>query len=84
MQACNNQAASDSALIQWHTGIVRLTVLNDVGDPVGAAVIFQGDRATLITTLLKCSASTCAHWHPFSWWRPRRPPSSPMPRNGTD
>ncbi len=25
--ACNSQAAIDSALIQWHTGIVRLTVL---------------------------------------------------------
>ncbi len=25
--ACNNQAVIDSALIQWHTGIVGLTVL---------------------------------------------------------
>ncbi len=25
----------------------------------------------------------CAHWRPFSWWRPRPPPSSPMPGNGT-
>ncbi len=37
----------------------------------------------LFTTLLKCSASTCAHWCPFSWWCPRPPPSSPMPRNGS-
>ncbi len=27
--------------------------------------------------------STCAHWRPFSWWRPRPPHSSPMTRNGT-
>ncbi len=38
----------------------------------------------LFTTLLECSASTYAHWRPFSWWRPRPPPSSPMTRNGTD
>ncbi len=37
----------------------------------------------LITTLLKCSGSTCAHWCPSSWWRSRRPPSLPIPRNGT-
>ncbi len=31
----------DSTLIQWHTGIIRLTVLwpNDVGDPVGGSHI---------------------------------------------
>ncbi len=52
---------------------------------MGAAVIFQDDHATLciITTLLKCSASTCTHWHPFSRGHPKQPPSSPMPRNGT-
>ncbi len=64
---------NDSTLAQWRWG----------SSGAVAAVIFQGDRATLITTLLKCSASTCAHWRPFSWWRSRRPPSSPMPRNGT-
>ncbi len=98
--------SNDSALIQWHTGIVRWTALWSNGiqaspdwqcsDPMaykhrqidstlaqwcwghsGAAVIFLGDRATLVTTQLKCSASTCAHW------RTRPPPSSPMPRNGT-
>uniref|UniRef100_A0A673N9Q4 Histone deacetylase n=1 Tax=Sinocyclocheilus rhinocerous TaxID=307959 RepID=A0A673N9Q4_9TELE len=41
----------------------------------------HNDRATLYHNPAK-SASTCAHWRPFSWWRPRRPPSSPMPRNG--
>lgn len=47
--ACNNPAASDSALKQWHTGIVRLTALqhNDVGGCSGAAIIFQGGSATL-------------------------------------
>ncbi len=30
-----------------------------------------------------CRGSTCAHWCPSSWWRSRRPPSLPMPRNGT-
>uniref|UniRef100_A0A671T455 DnaJ homolog subfamily C member 7 n=1 Tax=Sinocyclocheilus anshuiensis TaxID=1608454 RepID=A0A671T455_9TELE len=54
-----------------------------LGDPVGAAVIFQGEHATLYHNPAK-SASTCTHWRPFSWWRPRRPPSSPMPRNGPD
>ncbi len=40
---------NDSALIQWLTGIVRLTAIwsNDVGGSSGAAVIFQGDRVTL-------------------------------------
>ncbi len=43
----------------------------------GAAIIFQGVRTTLDHTPVKCSVSTCAHW------RPRWPPSLPMPRNGT-
>ncbi len=38
-----------------------------LGDPVGAAIIFQA-----VTTLLKCRGSTCAHWCPSSWWRSRR------------
>ncbi len=75
----------DSTLIQWHTGIIRLTVLypNDVRDPVGRQSYFRVTVPLLFTTLLKCIASMCAHWHHFSWWRPRPPPSSPMPRNGT-
>ncbi len=48
-----------------------------LGGPVGAAIIFQGVRAT---TLFKCSGSTYGHWRSSSWWRSRRPPSLPMPR----
>ncbi len=68
--------STDSALIQWHTGIVRLTVLYSGGGSHSIRVTMP----LIITTLLKCSASTWAHLLPFSWWRPRWPPSSPMPR----
>ncbi len=81
-----SEAVIDSTLIQWHTGIVRMTVLESpmmLGDPVGRQSYFRVSVPLLITTLLKCSGSTCAHWRPSSWWRSRRPPSLPMPRNGT-
>ncbi len=49
----------------------------------GQQSYFRVTVPLFITTLLKCSASTCAYWRPYSWWRNRWPPSSSMPRNGT-
>lgn len=66
--ACNNPAASDSALKQWHTGIVRLTALkpNDVGGTSGKSY-FRVTVPPFITTLLKWSGSICAHWCPLGF-----------------
>ncbi len=50
---------------------------------MGRQSYFRVTVPLFITTLLQCSFSTCADWFPFSWWRPKPPPSSPMPRNGT-
>ncbi len=50
----------------------------------GRQSYFRVTVPLFITTLLKCSASMCAHWRPFSWWRPRPPPSSPVPINSTN
>ncbi len=83
----------DRALIQWHTGIVRLTALWSNGiqassdwqysSPMMLGIQWGGWQSylkvtvpLLFTTLLKCSASTCAHWHPFSWWHPSQVKSS--------
>ncbi len=66
----------DSALIQWHTGIIRLTALWSNGIQASSdwqRFYFRVTVPLFITTLPQCSASTC----------PRPPPSSPMPRNGT-
>ncbi len=85
--ACNNQRQqltalwstayrhrqNDSTLAQWCWGIQW-----------GRQSYFRVSVPLLITTLLKCSGSTCAHWRPSSWWHSRQPPSLPMPRNGTD
>ncbi len=50
---------------------------------MGRQSYFRVTVPLFITTLIQCSASTCAYWCPFSWWRPRPTPSSPRPRNGT-
>ncbi len=44
-----SEAAIDSALIQWHKSIVRMTDSSPMmlGDPVEVAIILQGVRATL-------------------------------------
>ncbi len=47
------------------------------------ALSIRATTAHLEPRLPTCRGSTCAHWHPSSWWRSRRPPSLPMPRNGT-
>ncbi len=38
---------------------------------MGRRSYFRVTVPLFIITLLQCSASTCSHWCPFSWWRPR-------------
>ncbi len=71
---CNNQRQPLTAL--WSNGIQASSEWQYFSpmmleDPVGAAIM---SLPLLITTLFKCSGSTCAHWRPSSWWRSRRPP----------
>ncbi len=60
----------DSALIQWHTGIVRFRQYSSQmmlgiqwgGVGGGQQSSFRVTVPLLFTNLLKCCASTCAHW----------------------
>ncbi len=84
--ACNNQRQQLTVL--WSNGIQAssewLTLAQWCwGIQWGRQSYFRVSVPLLITTLLKCSGSTCAHWRPSSWWRSRRPPSLSMPRNST-
>ncbi len=82
--ACNNQAAIDTTLIQWHRHRQIDSILAQWcwGIQWGWQSYFRVTVPFFITTLLKYSSSMCAHWAPSCWWRPRPPPSLPMPRNG--
>ncbi len=63
---------NDSTLAQWCWGIQW-----------GQQSYFRVSVPLLITTLLKCSGRRALIGAPSSWGRSRRPPSLPMPRNGT-
>ncbi len=80
--ACNNQSSRGfGALLKGLTSVVDNSCRSRDSDPqprVTSPTLYP-----LEPRLPTCRGSTCAHWHPSSWWRSRRPPSLPMPRNGT-